>query len=544
MCIHKSFCYSTHIVSEISQPSTTSTPIPLPSLADAAIIANLKQQLDTAQQQLDSTQQRLQFAELKVQMLEEKLRLQRIAKYGPSSEKLATLQMELLEEEPGVSDEEVQAESQRERLPSTRNRRKHPGRQSLPANLPRVERVIACTPAQCVCGQCGAETAVIGYEESEHLDVEPPKYFVVVTKREKRACKSCEEQGVMAAPLPPRIIEKSLVSDRVVIDTLINKYSSHLPLYRQSAILLRDVGVEISRATMDGWVMQVGESLIPLVEAMRQELIGSGYIQADETPVGVQMHDRRGRNHQGYLWQYGSPGREVVFDFRMSRAREGPRQFLKKFQGLLQTDGYAAYDGLGGARVIHAACWAHARRKLVESVRLNPKDGAAIDLLQLVNDLFAIDAKAREENLDLAARNARRQEMARPLLQQIKVRLLEGREKALPKSCFGKACRYALNLWDKLTRFLDHPELELSNNLAENSMRPVALGRRNWIHLGDEKAGPKVAAILSVIESCRRLHIPVRDYLAAILPGLNDLPVQRVAELTPAAWARQRSRLS
>ena len=143
-------------MSEISQPSTTSTPIPLPSLADAAIIANLKQQLDTAQQQLDSTQQRLQFAELKVQMLEEKLRLQRIAKYGPSSEKLATLQMELLEEEPGVSDEEVQAESQRERLPSTRNRRKHPGRQSLPANLPRVERVIACTPAQCVCGQCGS----------------------------------------------------------------------------------------------------------------------------------------------------------------------------------------------------------------------------------------------------------------------------------------------------------------------------------------------------------------------------------------------------
>ena len=500
-------------MSEIFQPSTTSTPIPSPS----TIIESLKQQLD-------STQQRLQFAELKVQMLEEKLRQQRIAKYGPSSEKLATLQMELLEEEPGVSDEEVKAESQRERLPSVRNRRKHPGRQSLPATLPRVERVIACTPDQCVCGQCGADTKVIGYEESEHLDVEPAKYFVVVTKREKRACKNCEEQGVRAAPLPPRIIEKSLVSDRVVIDTLINKYSSHLPLYRQSAILLRDVGVEISRATMDGWVMQVGESLIPLVEAMRQELIRCGYIQADETPVGVQMHDRRGRNHQAYLWQYGSPGREVVFDFRMSRAREGPRQFLKMFQGLLQTDGYVAYDGLGGARVIHATCWAHARRKLVESVRLNPKDGAAIGLLQLVNDLFAIDAKAREENLDLAARDALRQKMARPLLQEIKVRLLEGRDNALPKSCFGKACRYSLNLWDKLTRFLDHPVLELSNNLAENSMRPVALGRRNWIHLGDEQAGPKVAAILSVIESCRRLHIPVRDYLAAILPDSMIFP--------------------
>jgi transposase len=529
LCIHKRFCYLTLIVSEILQASTTSTPIPSSSLADAAIIESLKQQLD-------STQQRLQFAELKVQMLEEKLRLQRIAKYGPSSEKLATLQMELLEQEPGVSQEEVQAESQRERLPSVRNRRKHPGRQSLPANLPRVERVIACTPDQCICGQCGTDTTVIGYEVSEYLDVEPAKYFVVVTKREKRACKGCEEQGVNAAPLPPRIIEKSLVSDGVVIDTIINKYSSHLPLYRQSSILHRDVGVDISRATMDGWVMQVGESLIPVVEAMRQALIESGYIQADETPVGVQMHDRRGRNHQAYLWQYGSPGREVVFDFRMSRGREGPRQFLKKFEGLLQTDGYVAYDGLGGARVIHAACWAHSRRKLVESLRLNPKDEAATELLQLVNDLFAIDAKARQENLDLAARHALRQEMARPLLEQIKLRLIEGRDRALPKSCFGQACRYTLNLWDKLSRFLDHPELELSNNLAENSMRPVALGRRNWIHFGDEKAGPKIAAILSVIESCRRLKIPVRDYLADILPGLANTSIQRMPELTPSAW--------
>lgn len=517
-------------MSETFQPRTKSTPTPPISSPDTTTIEELKQQLD-------STQQRLQYAELKVQMLEEQLRRQRIAKYGPSSEKLATLQMELLEEEPGVSDVEVEAESQRERLPPVRTQRKHPGRQSLPADLPRVERVIRCVPEQCVCGGCGAETTVIGYEESEQLDVEPAKYFVVVSKREKRACKKCEERGVSAAPLPPRIIEKSLVSDRVVVDTIVSKYADHCPLYRQSAILHRDVGVDISRATLDGWVMRVGELLMPVTEAMRRELIGGRYIQADETPVGVQMHDRRGRNHQAYLWQYGSPGGGVVFDFRMSRGREGPRQFLKQFSGILQTDGYAAYEGLGGARVVHAACWAHSRRKLVESVRLDPKDQAAVRLLKLVNDLFAVDAKAREENMDMAARHARRQQEAKPLLDEIKVRLLEGRDKALPKSCFGKACRYTIKLWDKLTRFLDHPELELSNNLAENSMRPLALGRRNWIHLGDEQAGPKVAAIVSVIESCRRLKIPVRDYLAAILPGLNDLSIQRIAELTPAAWA-------
>jgi transposase len=409
---------------------------------------------------------------------------------------------------------EVEAESQREPLPSIRSRRKHPGRQSLPADLLRVERVIACTPEQCVCSGCGAETTVIGYEESEQLDVEPAKYFVVVTKREKRDCKQCEERGVSAAPLPPRIIEKSLVSDRVVINTIVSKYADHCPLYRQSAILHRDVGVDISRATLDGWVMRVGELLMPLTEAMRRELILGGYIQADETPVGVQMHDRRGRNHQAYLCQYGSPGGGVVFDFRMSRGREGPRQFLKQFEGLLQTDGYAAYDGLGGARVVHAACLAHSRRKLVESVRLDPKDQAAVRLLELVNEPFAVDAQAREQNMDLAARHALRQQKAKPLLDEIKARLLDARDHALPKSCLGNACRYTIKLWDKLTRFLGHQELELSNNLAENSMRSLALGRRNWIHLGDEQAGPKVAAIVSVIESCRRLKIPVRDYLA------------------------------
>ncbi len=182
---------------------------------------------------------------------------------------------------------------------------------------------------------------MIGYEESEQLDVEPAKYFVLVTKREKCACKRCEEHGVMAAPLPPRIIEKSLVSDRIIIDTVINKYASHLPLYRQSAILKRDTGLELSRATLDGWVMRVGELLTPLVGLMRRELLAGTYIQADETPVDVQTHDGRGKHHQAYLWQYGTPAGAVVFDFRMGRGREGPKLFLKQFEGILQTDGYA-----------------------------------------------------------------------------------------------------------------------------------------------------------------------------------------------------------
>jgi transposase len=161
---------------------------------------------------------------------------------------------------------------------------------------------------------------------------------VRVTKREKRACKACEEQGVQSAPLPPRIIEKGLASDRVVVDTVVSKYADHLPLFRQSVMLERETGLEISRATLDGWVMQVGELLRPVRAAMAQELLAGNYIQADETPVGVQSEKVRGKNHQAYLWQYSRPGVTVVFDFRMGREREGPKRFLGHFEGILQSD--------------------------------------------------------------------------------------------------------------------------------------------------------------------------------------------------------------
>ena len=315
----------------------------------------MSDQFSNLQNTVLSYQNKLQYAELKIRVLEERLRLVRIAKYGPGSEKLSDAQLELLELEPGVSSAEVQAESERPAVqPSTKTKRQHPGRQELPANLPRVERILKCTPEQCVCKGCGKETVVIGYEESSQLDVEPAKYFVLVSKREKRACKSCEEQGVVSAPLPPRIIEKCLASDQIVIDTVVSKYCDHQPLYRQSAMLERDTGLELSRATLDGWVLKVGELLIPMASAMRQELLRGTYIQADETPVDVQMHEGRGKNHQAYLWQYSRPGGTVVFDFRLGRGRDGPKQFLGQFEGLLQTDGYAAYDQIGGPKIVHA----------------------------------------------------------------------------------------------------------------------------------------------------------------------------------------------
>jgi len=270
---------------------------------------------------------------------------------------------------------------------------------------------------------------------------------------------------------------------------------------------------------------------------MRRELISGSYIQADETPVDVQTREGRGKNHQAYLWQYSRPGGTVVFDFRLGRRRDGPKRFLGQFEGILQTDGYAAYDQIGGPRMVHAACWSHARRQFFEAVQLNPRDPVATPIVAQMDELFAVDAEARRKTLSVAARHARRQEKARPLLNDIRSKIDAAQSIALPASALSKACHYALTLWRKLTRFLEYPELELSNNLAENSMRPVALGRRSWIHIGSPQAGPKVAAILSVVESCRRLKLPVRDYWAAVLPGFADLPIKRLLSLTPSIWA-------
>lgn len=481
----------------------------------------------------------LEWAHLKIRVLEERLRLERMKKYGPASEKLSEAQLDLLDLEPGVSNAEVQAESEREPLPASKpktQRRPHPGRQELPAHLPRVERVIACPAEECTCRVCGAATVTMGYDTSEQLDMEPARYFVAVMKREKRVCRHCAVSGIRVAPVPERIVEKSLVSDRIVLNTVVAKYSDHVPLYRQSVILERETGIEISRATMDGWVMRVGELLVPIAAAMRKELLNGSYIQADETPVDVQMHDGRGKNHQAYLWQYGRPGGNVVFDFRMGRGRDGPREFLGKFEGLLQTDGYIAYEQVGGPKLVHAACWAHARRHFMDALKVNPEDVAATRIVVAIDELFAIDAEARARNMDVEARQALRLEQAPALLEIIRQRVEAARAQALPASALGKAANYTLMLWPKLTRFLDYPKLELSNNLAENSMRGVALGRKNWIHLGSREAGPKVAAILSVLETCRRTGVAAREYLGAVLPGLSAVSIQRIAELTPAAW--------
>jgi transposase len=424
----------------------------------------------------------LKWAHLKIQVLEEKLRQQRIRMLGPQSETLSNLQLELLaDEEPSATSDEVAAEAQREpiqRKPA-RERKPHPGREPLPESLPRVEKVIACTER--TCRTCGKETAVIGHDISEQLDVEPARYLVRVIKREKRVCRGCEQSTVTMAPLEPRIVEKGLASDRVVIETVVGKYCDHQPLYRQAAILEREAGLEIGRATLDGWVMRVGELLVPVTQAMRKDLLSGAYLQADETTVPVQMHDGRGKNHEAYLWQYGKPGGETVFDFCLHRGREGPKRFLASWEGILQTDGYQAYDGVGGSKLVHVGCWAHARRKFVDAVKVNPQDAPAVTMVMRMDALFLVDRNARNQEMSAAVRLAQRRELAQPWIIEIRQQCEKLKGETLPQSALGKAVAYTLNQWSKLVRCLEYEEVELSNNLAENSMRGVALGR-NYVH--------------------------------------------------------------
>jgi len=551
---------------------SSASKLSLPDVSDplaAAIVALLRQKLEAKERVLsekDQTisakdaelarkDQALQAAGEIIQQLKEALRLERIKKYGKASETLSDLQLELLDREPAVASDEIEseaasgplpdsgAEKAAERAPRRRNRQ-HPGRNKLPSHLQRVEEIVACAAGQCRCGRCGAETKVIGYEETEVLGMKPAEYFVRVIKREKRACSRCIEHGVATAPAPERIAPKSIFADETIVEFIIRKYCDSVPLYRQRAILMRDLGIDVALTTINDAVLRVGELLIPVVEAMKRDLVTGGYIQADETHVDVQTPEKKGENHRAFFWQYSAPGKGVIFDFEMTRGKKVAQEFFKDYGGILHTDGYVAYEkDIGTPDLIHACCLAHARRGFIDALKVQTKGQAADIRLEravaLMDDLFAIDRQAREQNLSLADRHALRRERAPALLSDLHALLSEMKASStiLPQSVAGKAINYTLKRWAELTRFLEHPVIELSTNWAENSMRPVAIGRRNWLHLGSKEAGPKIAAIFSVVESCRKLGAPIRKYLADVLPGLADRSIQELAGLTPTAYA-------
>jgi transposase len=535
---------------------------PLPAVLDpvvASIVAQLKEQLQEQRQKTEAKDQALHAAEQIIQQLKEALRLERIRKYGKQSEKLSDLQLELLTGEPGVSSEEVAGEVERGPLPDasasaqsdntpaakpSSARQKHPGRNELPAHLERVDKIIPCAPEQCACGKCGKEKKVIGYERTEVLSMKPAEYYVTVLLREKRACAKCEERGVTTAAVLARIAPKSIFADETIIEFIIRKYADSLPLFRQQAMLRRDAGMDVALSTINDAVLRVGELLIPVVDGMARDLLTGGYIQADETYCGVQTPEKKGENHRAWFWQYSAPAKGVIFDFEMTRGREVPQKFFKNYGGILHTDGYVAYEkDVGNKEVIRACCWAHARRRFIDALKVQTKghvaDSKVERVVALMDGLFAIDREALEQKLSLEDRHALRQERAPALLDELKTLLLEmlASRAYLKKSVAGQAIAYTLRRWEKLTHFLEHPVIELSTNWAENSMRPIAIGRRNWLQIGSKEAGPKIAAIFSIMESCRKLGVPIRQYLADVLPGLADRSIQSLAELTPMAYA-------
>ena len=409
--------------------------------------------------------------EVENELLKEEVRRLRMIKYGAKSDQLSDAQLSLLDEEPGVVSAEVESEGARsaqekQDAAGQKSRpRQHPGRAELPAHLERIESILACTPEQCHCAQCGGEKKVIGYDTKEELDLKPAQYFVNVIKREKRACGRCEEMGVSTAQEEqPKIVEKGKASNAVVVDVIIKKYCDHLPLYRQSAILEREAGIELSRMTLCGWVMQGGMWLEAIREAMRVDLLSGGYIQADETPVGVQSERSVGKNHSGYLWQYSRPGGPVIFDFQMGRSREGPAKFLGEFGGLLQSDGYGAYDKIGGEGIVHAGCMAHLRRRFVDALKLAPGHAAAEAIVAGIAELYAVEKQAREAGMPAEERKKLRQKESVPVLERLKKQIVALRQEVLPKSALGKACDYALGQWSRVVVYVNHGEVEIDNN--------------------------------------------------------------------------------
>jgi transposase len=457
--------------------------------------------------------------EAEVRLLRELLRLRRLERYGRRSEQLTEAQLLLLNLEPSVSPQELIREGdlpagQKEELKSSTpssGKRRHPGREPLPAHLPRQEVVIPCSPEQQVCSICHQTNPVMGYEISEELCVKPVEYFVRATKREKRACRRHPEGGVATASAPEKILPKSKLSDELLIDAVVRKYQWHQPLYRQAAMLEREAGVKLDRHTLDDGVMWVGQLLQALKEPMRQEVFRDHYLQADETPVGVKTPQVKGRSHRGFLFEYGQPGGVVVYDFRMGRGREGPREFLQGFVGTLQCDGYTGYDELAppgspqARQIRRAGCMAHMRRYFDRAHEVAPQETQALAVVKKISELYAVEAQAREQNLDVAGRLALRQEKSVALMAELKVQIQKLQVNALPKSALGQ--------WERLEVFLSDGQILIDNNECKNGMRPIALGRKNWLLIGSESAGAKVAVILSVIETCRRLKIEVRNYL-------------------------------
>lgn len=497
-------------------------------IAEPRDLAEARLLITTLTEQLARTRRENELLKHKLDVLCRRL-------FGKKSERVDAAQLklalDLLESEPAAETESLETDSGEDPRPRERKlRRGRPtGRQELPRELPRQVVTRDVPEAERVCA-CGAEKRVIGEDVSEKLEYVPASFHVIQTRRVKRACP--KGHGVSVAPAPAQAVEKSLAAEGLLAHVVVSKFADHLPLHRQQGILHRH-GVHLPRSTLCGWVEDVAQAFAPIVEHMKGELLATDYLQTDDTPVLV-LKKLLG-SFKGRLWAYLDPlGRQVVYDATPTHEAKGPEAFLAGFEGYLQADAYTGYDGLfRSGRVIEVACWTHARRRFREALETDPR--AAL-MLALIQELYRVESDAEE--LSPEQRKTLRQERAVPILARIDELRLKLEAEALPKSPLGEALRYLGNQWKALHRYLEDGRLVIDNNGAENQLRIVAVGRKNWLFAGSLNGARWAATLFSLVQSCRLAGVDPFLYFRDVLMRLPTHPQRLIAQLTPRSWAQ------
>jgi transposase len=495
--------------------------------AEASLPNDLALCHELIRQQADS----LEKAQRRIEQLEHSVDLLLRQKYGPRSERIDPNQLRLFVEE---SDERVSTEANVSLETPEKPKRtwKRRGRQTLPERLPRVPVVIELSEAERACPGCGGLRAHFDDEVSEQLDYKPASLFVRQFIRRKYACRPCQEHVAIPAK-PPQPIDKGLPGPGLLAHVITNKYGYHLPLYRQEQILAHH-GVTISRSTLCGWMARSAELFAPLYDLLIKRVRGSRVIWTDDTTVPV-WDPTLPRTRTGRFWVYlGDAGNQYcVYEFTPRRTRDGPERFLAGFRGYLQADAFAGYDRLcAGADVIRVACWAHARRKFDEARTTAPLFSHLA--LARIQQLYRIEKACA--NLSVEGRRVIRQRDAVPLLIAFGEWLDELGRKVLPKSPIGKAVSYARAQWADLRTYTLDGELSIDNNVSERSLRPQAIGRKNYMFVGSDRGGRTAATLYSLVGTCKRHQIDPFAYLEDVLERLPTHPGELLADLLPDNW--------